>query len=276
MHPRENIDLADASTSGRALALMRTQERETAMFDLVTGKARHIPQHATLPIVLSTTAQALALAAVIAIPMLFVADQMPEMPTMMAFVAAPPPPAPPPPPPAPAPAKPTPAQTRPVPTTSAFAAPVIAPPAIAAEAPGVEEGFDEGVPGGVEGGVPGGVVGGVVGGLPEPAPPPPPPTRGPVRIGGQIEAPALIRRVEPFYPPLAVQAHLQGMVILVAIIDREGKVEDVTVLRSAGPLLDREALLAVRQWRYSPLVLNGIRERFTLTVTLSFHLEIGK
>ena len=135
--------------------------------------------------------------------------------------------------------------------------------------------MDEGVPGGVEGGVPGGVVGGVVGGLPDvPAPPPPPPPqRGPIRTGGQIETPALVHRVEPYYPPVAVSAHLQGLVILEAIIDRDGTVAEVKVLRSAGVLLDREALLAVRQWRYKPLLLNGQRERFILTVTLSFNLQ---
>ena len=63
------------------------------------------------------------------------------------------------------------------------------------------------------------------------------------------------------------------MVILEAIVDRDGTVAELKVLRSAGVLLDREALLAVRQWRYKPLLLNGIRERFILTVTLSFHLE---
>ena len=61
--------------------------------------------------------------------------------------------------------------------------------------------------------------------------------------------------------------------ILEAIIDRDGTVADVKVLRSAGALLDREALLAVRQWRYKPLLLNGQRERFILTVTLSFNLQ---
>jgi protein TonB len=226
---------------------------------------------------MSTAAQALALTAVLAIPVLFVTEQIPEIPTMLAFVAPPPPPAPPPPAPAPAPPKPTAVQARPVPATSEFAAPVEAPPTIEPEPRG-EEGLEEGVPGGVEGGIPGGVVGGVVGGLPEavPPPPPPPPPRGPVRVGGQIEAPALLRRVEPFYPPLAVQAHLEGVVILEAIIDRDGTVADVKVLRTAGALLDREALIAVRQWRYSPLLLNGIRERFVLSVTLSFHLENAK
>ena len=46
------------------------------MFDLITGKARHLPSHATLPIVLSTTAQAVAVTAVLVVPALFVADRM--------------------------------------------------------------------------------------------------------------------------------------------------------------------------------------------------------
>ena len=102
------------------------------------------------------------------------------------------------------------------------------------------------------------LVGGVVGGLPDvPAPPPPPPQRGPIRIGGQIETPELVHRVEPFYPPVAVAAHLEGMVILEAIVDRDGTVAELKVLRSGGVLLDWEALLAVRQWRDTPLLLNG-------------------
>jgi protein TonB len=243
------------------------------MFDLVTGKVRHLPSHATLPIMLSTTAQAAAVAAVLVIPALFVADRIPEIPTMMAFVASPPPPPEPPPLQRPAAPKPIP-QAQPVPSTSELVAPVEPPKTIEPEPVGGEE-LDEGVPGGVEGGVPGGIVGGVVGGIPEPPPPPPPPAvRAPVRIGGQIQAPTLVHRVEPFYPPTAVDAHLQGIVILEAVVDRDGTVAEVKVLRSANGLLDREAILAVRQWRYSPLVLNGQRERFVLTVTLSFSLEV--
>jgi protein TonB len=246
------------------------------MFDLVTGKAGHLPSHAALPMVLSTAAQAAAITAVIVVPLLFVTDRLPEMPTMMAFVAAPPPPpAPPPPrPPRRAEAQPV-TKARPAPATSEVAAPVEAPRTLEPE-PTTEGEFDEGVAGGVEGGVDGGIVGGVVGGLPEPPLPPPVPApapRAPVRIGGQIQAPTLLHRVEPYYPPSAVDARLQGMVILEAVVDRDGAVAEVKVLRSASPLLDREALRAVQQWRYSPLVLNGQRERFVLTVTLSFRLE---
>ena len=149
-----------------------------------------------------------------------------------------------------------------------------APREIVAETFVEEAGSDEGVPGGVEGGVPGGVVGGVVGGLVSERPPPPPPPavgRAPVRIGGALKAPALVERVEPEYPPLAVRAQVQGVVILEAIVDRDGRVEDVRVLRSI-PLLDQAALAAVQQWRYSPLLLNGTPERFVLTVTVSFSL----
>jgi len=248
------------------------------MFDLITGRERHLPSHAAVPIIMSTAAQATVIALVVAVPMLFFAEQLPQIETMMAFVAAPPAPPPPPPPPPPAArAKQAPEKARPVPSENAFLAPVTEPSAIT-ELPD-DEGFDQGVPGGVEGGIPGGVLGGVVGGLPEATPPPPPPPaveRAPVRIGGKIDPPQLVRRVEPYYPPIAARAHIQGVVILEAIVDRDGNVSDVRLLRSANPLIDREAEIAVRQWRYSPLVLNGIRERFVLTVTLSFFLQPPK
>jgi periplasmic protein TonB len=81
-----------------------------------------------------------------------------------------------------------------------------------------------------------------------------------------------VARIDPVYPPLAVTAHVQGVVILEAVVDRDGRVEKVTVLRSI-PLLDRAAIDAVQQWRYSPLLLNGEPERFVLTVTVSFSLN---
>jgi protein TonB len=245
------------------------------MFDLITGTATHIPRHPRGPLLVSTGIQAALLGAVVLVPVLFVTHALPEPPTMMAFVAAPPPPPPPPPPPAPAqPAKKVEQPATAAPTVGHFAAPLEAPAAVSPEPAGEDV---VGVEGGVEGGVPGGVVGGVVGGLPEPTPPPPPPPppaapKGPVRIGGQIQMPRLIKRVEPVYPPMAVSAHLQGVVILEAIVNEEGTVKEVKVLRSVNPLLDREALTAVRQWKYEPVVLNGTPVPFVLTVSLSFSL----
>src|SRR5207253_5614466 len=115
--------------------------------------------------------------------------------------------------------------------------------------------------------------------VPPPPPPTPPPlpaaqvVKGPVRIGGQITAPALIRRVEPTYPEVAAVAHLTGMVILEATVSTDGCVDSVKVLRSRNALLDKAAQEALMQWQYSPLVLNGIPTPFVLTVTFTFSVQ---
>ena len=247
------------------------------MFDLIAGREKHLPSHATFPILLSTSAQAMVVGSILVVPMLFVAERLPEIPTMMAFVAAPPSPPLPPPPPAPAKPKQAAPKAEAVKSESQFVTPLEEPARIS-ELPD-DENLGPGVPGGVEGGVAGGVVGGIVGGLPEAPPPPPPPPpapKAPVRIGGQITQPQLVKRVEPDYPALAVKAHIQGIVILEATVGEDGDVTEVRLLRSANPLIDREAEIALKQWRYSPLVLNGTRVPFVLTVTLSFFLETPK
>jgi len=249
------------------------------MFELLSADRRRTPHHGATPVLISTVAHLIVVGILLAVPFVYVSTELPPVPDMLAFVvsAAPPPPPPPPPPAAPAPSKPS--AVKPVPTSGVQQpAPVEAPSEIVAET-FVETESEEGVPGGVEGGVRGGVVGGIVGGLvaaplpPPPAPPAPPPVveRGPVRIGGDVRAPALLERVEPEYPSLAVRAQVQGVVILEAVVDRNGRVEDVRVLRSI-PLLNAAAIEAVRKWRYSPLLLNGRAERFVLTVTLNFSL----
>jgi periplasmic protein TonB len=130
----------------------------------------------------------------------------------------------------------------------------------------------EGVPGGVEGGVPGGVVGGVVGGLPSAPPPPPPPPQQPVRVGGAIKQPTKLKDVRPVYPPIAQSARVSGVVIIEATIGADGRVKDAKVLRSI-PLLDQAALDAVKQWQFTPTLLNGVPVPVIMTVTVNFTLQ---
>ncbi len=243
------------------------------MFDLIEGREKHLPRHATLPIVLSTVAQATVVAILLLLPYLYMTERLPDVPTMMAFVAAVPAPPPPPPPPAAPQPKSKPPKTESASTPNPSAAPLEEPARITTLPD--DEGVSVGVPGGVEGGIAEGVVGGVVGGLPEAPPPPPPPPapKAPVRIGGQIKPPQLVKRIEPEYPPLAVAAKVQGVVILEATVNEEGAVTEVRLLRTVHPLLDREAERVLRQWRYSPVILNDVRVPFILTVTLSFSLE---
>jgi len=248
------------------------------MFDLISGGPRH-PFHdpTPAPVVVSIVGHAVALTLVVVLPVMYATDRLPLVPTMMAFVATAPAPPPPPPPPAPArPAGKQQAQTRPQApvTTAAFAVPLEAPTAILPEPPGaLDYGGEGGVEGGIEGGVAGGIVGGLVAAPPPPPPPPPPPAPKPampVRIGGNLSAPALVKRIEPIYPDVALMAKVSGMVILEAVVGADGSVESVKILRSVK-FLDNAALDAVKQWKYSPLILNGVPTPFVLTVTLNFH-----
>jgi protein TonB len=118
----------------------------------------------------------------------------------------------------------------------------------------------------------GGVVGGIPGGVPAEAPPPPPPPPPPVRVGGAIQAPKKIKDQNPTYPPIAQSARVQGVVILEATIGPDGRVQDVRVLRSI-PLLDAAAIEAVRQWVYTPTLLNGVPVPVIMTVTVNFTLR---
>jgi protein TonB len=125
---------------------------------------------------------------------------------------------------------------------------------------------------GIDGGIVGGVAGGISGGIPEPPPPPPPPPAAPVRVGGNIKPPAKVKHVNPVYPPIAQSARVQGVVIIEATIGPDGAVKDARVLRSI-PLLDASALEAVRQWQFTPTLLNGVPVPVIMTVTVQFTLQ---
>jgi protein TonB len=92
-----------------------------------------------------------------------------------------------------------------------------------------------------------------------------------VPVTSTIEAAKLISRVQPAYPALAIQARIRGNVVLHAIIGRDGRVSELQVL-SGHPLLVSAAVEAVRQWRYSPTLLNGQAVEVETTITVSFVL----
>lgn len=104
------------------------------------------------------------------------------------------------------------------------------------------------------------------------AAPPPTLSTPPVRIGGTIKPPQKITDVAPVYPPIARASHIEGIVILEAMIGEDGSVRDVRVLRSV-PLLDSAAIDAVRQWRFTATLLNGEPVRVLMTVTVAFRLR---
>jgi periplasmic protein TonB len=82
----------------------------------------------------------------------------------------------------------------------------------------------------------------------------------------------LIRRVQPVYPPLAMQIRREGRVELHAIIATDGTIQSLEVV-NADPLFIQSALAAVREWRYRPTILDGqpveVDTQITVIYTLS-------
>jgi TonB family protein len=113
---------------------------------------------------------------------------------------------------------------------------------------------------------------------PVPPPPPPPPAppypapSAPVRVGGNIKTPTKVKDVRPMYPPDAQAANIQGVVIIEATINADGRVSDAKILRSI-PMLDDAALAAVREWEFTPTYLNGAAVPVIMTVTVNFTLQ---
>jgi len=95
---------------------------------------------------------------------------------------------------------------------------------------------------------------------------------GVFRVGGDVLAPAAIKRVEPDYSKQALKAKLQGTVLVQIIIDEAGMPTHLTVLRSLGLGLDEKALEAVKQWRFSPATKGGKPVAVLATIEVNFRL----
>ncbi|MFZ1032393.1 MAG: energy transducer TonB, partial [Candidatus Acidiferrales bacterium] len=92
-----------------------------------------------------------------------------------------------------------------------------------------------------------------------------------IRVSGNVAAAKLIRQVTPIYPTIAKTAHISGTVTLHAIISKDGSIEQLEYV-SGPPLLMRNAMDAVRQWRYNPTLLNGEPVEVDTTISVVFTL----
>jgi protein TonB len=213
-------------------------------------------------VILSTGLQVLALAVILIIPLL-VTPALPK--ALSGMYLAPPPPAAPPPAPVVQKIQVVKPQVRMIDQGR-----LVAPKSIPKQVTLVKEeelppdvptsGVSGGVVGGVPGGMTGGVLGGIIGGSSSAAPPPPPPKEVvPQRIqqGGEVEKSKLVNQVLPVYPHMAQQMRVQGIVRLHAVISKDGRVTELNLV-SGPPMLVQAAMDAVKQWRFSPTLLNTV------------------
>ncbi len=252
------------------------------MFSFVEQTSRFDAAKRIATFLVSIVAHLAAILILVLLPLIFIAAA-PEVVLLSFLIAAPAPP--------PGPAPPTP----PIPhdrfvaaravTVAGFVPPITIPDGIAPPAPepvpgDLPTGAIVGIPGGNVAGNSSGISGSPLGsitfenGTPAPPPPPPPKPRvkDPVRRGGDVQESKLIRKVEPTYPWLAIQARVTGVVVLDVRVDEEGNVESIRVLKG-HPLLNEAVVNAVRQWKYSPTILNGEPVPVIATVTVNFILR---
>jgi protein TonB len=93
-----------------------------------------------------------------------------------------------------------------------------------------------------------------------------------LKVGGAVKAPKKLVNVPPRYPDDALQAKVQGEVVLDLVVDAQGVPTEVQVSKGV-PMLDAAAIEAVRQWRYEPTLLNGVPVPVAMTVTVTFSLD---
>jgi protein TonB len=89
----------------------------------------------------------------------------------------------------------------------------------------------------------------------------------PLRVGGDVTSPRKVSGAPPVYPDIARRAGIQGIVIIETIIDADGNVTNLSVLKGE-PLLNQAAVDAVATWKFRPATLQGrpVKVRYTLTV----------
>jgi protein TonB len=250
----------------------RTEAQDTVLHALLETPLREERRN-PLDWLVSLLVHTVVLAALIVAP-LFFTQVIDVHDLQLTYLVTPSPPAPPSPPPAaPAVQKLAPRKVAPL-VPSRLVAPSVIPKQIAMlhEPPAAPD-VSGGVIGGIPGGATGGVLGGIIGGTPMP-----PPVAAPVqekkpkeilRPGGDVKLPQKIFAPPPRYPALAKAAHVQGTVLIDAVIDEQGNIVNAKVLEG-HPLLVPEAMRTVMLWKYEPTYLNGVPYPIRMTITVNF------
>jgi TonB family protein len=97
---------------------------------------------------------------------------------------------------------------------------------------------------------------------------------GPVRIPSGVVEGMILSKTNPVYPEVAKAAHVQGAVILHAIISKDGTVERLNVISGNGMLVNA-ARDAVSQWKFKPYLLNGQPTEVETSITVNFSLPVS-
>ncbi len=97
----------------------------------------------------------------------------------------------------------------------------------------------------------------------------------PTKMASAVVAGTLLSKPDPIYPDAAKATHTSGSVVLSTVIGRDGSIRSIRLMQNPDPDLAIAALRAVRQWRYKPLLLNGVPAEVETTITVNFTFGPG-
>jgi TonB family protein len=98
-----------------------------------------------------------------------------------------------------------------------------------------------------------------------------PPTGPQTNSAAEIAEPSPLRKVDPKYPPTLAAEHVEGEVILYAVIRRDGSVDSIQVVHGIDQQLDANAVRALAQWKFRPAERQGAPVDLEAIVHIPFH-----
>ncbi len=80
---------------------------------------------------------------------------------------------------------------------------------------------------------------------------------GATQVPSEVSPPEPVRKVDPKYPQDLIKDHVEGEVILFAVIRIDGNVDSIQLVRGLDPQLDANAIEALSQWKFVPATKDG-------------------
>jgi TonB family protein len=96
---------------------------------------------------------------------------------------------------------------------------------------------------------------------------------GPYTAGGPVTPPMIIYQRNPSYTQAARDAKVEGIVLLEAVVRKDGTVDSIRILKSLGYGLDQSAAQTVgKEWRFKPGTLDGKPVDVQISIEIAFRL----
>ena len=93
------------------------------------------------------------------------------------------------------------------------------------------------------------------------------------RTAEEVSSPQPLRKVDPKYPPTLIAEHVEGEVVLYAVIRKDGSVDSIQLVKGIDEQLDANAMHAFAQWKFQPATIDGKPVDVFFNLTISYTLR---